>query len=90
MFEAGEYIDDLMVLCRADITTKNPKKVKKYMNNFEKVEDLMQDVKMRDEMKAFKCPIDGNTIMKLLLSTKIIIIINQYKLYYQYIIVIFY
>ena len=64
MFEAGEYIDDLMVLCRADITTKNPKKVKKYMNNFEKVEDLMQDVKMRDEMRAFKSPIDGHIIMK--------------------------
>lgn len=64
MFEAGEYIDDLMILCRADITTKNPRKVKKYMNNFEKVEDLMQDVKMRDEMRAFKSPIDGHIIMK--------------------------
>ena len=64
MFEAGEFIDDLMILCRADITTKNPKKIKKYMSNFEKVEQLMKDVVMRDEMKAFKSPIDGYKIMK--------------------------
>ena len=64
MAEAGEYIDDLMILCRADITTKNPKKVSKYMGNFEKVEHLMQDVKLRDEMKAFQSPIRGDEIMK--------------------------
>ena len=45
MFEAGDYIDDLMKLCRADITTKNPIKLKKYMKNFERVEQLMSDVK---------------------------------------------
>ena len=66
MVEAADYIDDLMILCRADITTKNPNKIKKYMKNFERVEQLMADVKTRDELKAFKCPIDGNTIMKLL------------------------
>ena len=66
MFEAGDHIDDLMKLCRADITTKNPKKLKKYMNNFERVEILMQDVKMKDEMKAFKSPVDGNKIMEIL------------------------
>ena len=66
MFEAQENLDDLMILCRADITTKNSKKIKQYLKNFERVEFLMQDVKMRDEMKAFKCPIDGNQIMKLL------------------------
>ena len=64
MFEAGEHIDDLMKLCRADITTKNPNKIKKYMKNFERVEILMQNVKMKDEMKAFKCPVDGHEIMK--------------------------
>ena len=66
MFEAGEYIDDLMILCRADITTKNPIKIKKYMKNFERVEELMSDVKTRDEMKAFKSPVDGYEIMKVL------------------------
>ena len=66
MFEASNHIDDLMILCRADITTKNPSKIKKYMKNFERVEKLMSDVKTRDEIKAFKCPIDGNAIMKIL------------------------
>ena len=64
MFEAGEFIDDLMILCRADITTKNPQKIKKYMNNFEKVEQLMKDVVMRDEMRTFQSPIDGHKIME--------------------------
>ena len=64
MYEAGEYIDDLMILCRADITTKNEKKIKKYISNFERVEQLMRDVKLRDEMKAFKSPVDGYVIMK--------------------------
>ena len=66
MAEAGEYIDDLMTLCRADITTKNPKKVKQYMGNFEKVEKLMQDVKLRDEMRVFQSPVRGAEIMEVL------------------------
>ena len=65
MAEAGENIDDLMTLCRADITTKNPNKVKKYMGNFERVEHLMQDVKLRDEMRSFQSPIRGEEIMKI-------------------------
>jgi len=64
MYEAGEHIDDLMILCRADVTTKNKKKVAKYMDNFERVEALMADVKLKDEMRAFKCPVDGHIIMK--------------------------
>ena len=64
LFEAGEHIDDLMILCRADITTKNPKKVKEYINNFDRVEDLINDVKLRDEMRNFKSPITGEIIMK--------------------------
>ena len=66
MVEAGEEIDDLMTLCRADITTKNPNKVKRYMGNFEKVEKLMQDVKLRDEMRAFQSPVRGEKIMEIL------------------------
>jgi len=66
MAEAGENIDDLMILCRADITTKNKKMIKKYMGNFERVEKLMQDVKLRDEMRAFQSPTRGKEIMKVL------------------------
>ena len=64
MYEAKGYIDDLMILCRADVTTKNKKKIAKYMKNFERVEQLMSDVKLKDEMRAFKSPVDGHTIMK--------------------------
>ena len=66
MAEAGEHLDDLMVLCRADITTKNPKKVKKYLSNFDKVESIMKDVRLRDEMRKFQSPVRGDEIMKTL------------------------
>ncbi len=64
MYEAGDYIDDLMILCRADITTKDRRKINKYIKNFERVEGLMKDVKLRDEMRSFKSPVDGHVIMK--------------------------
>lgn len=64
LLAAGEDIDDLMILCRADITTKNPKKINKYMKNFEKVELKMKDVKERDSMKSFQSPVRGEEIMK--------------------------
>ena len=64
MVEAGEDIDDLMILCRADVTTKNPQKVNKYMNNFKKVEEMVKDVKLRDELRAFQSPVRGDIIMK--------------------------
>ena len=63
IFEAGEFIEDLMILCRADITTKNPRKVQKYLNNFEKVEELIKDVKLKDEMEKFQSPVRGEIIM---------------------------
>ncbi len=66
MVEAGENIDDLMILCRADITTKNKKKVEKYINNFNRVEESMRDVKLRDELRNFQSPVGGKEIMKLL------------------------
>ena len=65
MFEAGDSVDDLMTLCRADITSKNPKKVEKYKANFERVDKLMKDIKTRDEMKSFQSPVRGNEIMKI-------------------------
>ena len=63
MVEAGDDIDDLMILCRADITTKNPRKVKEYIKNFERVEELVTDVKLRDEMRGFQSPVKGKEIM---------------------------
>ncbi len=64
MVAAGEDIDDLLTLCRADITSKNPVKVKKYMGNFERVEALMKDVQERDSLRAFQSPVRGDTIME--------------------------
>tara|TARA_B110000014_G_C20125062_1_gene598554 strand:- start:876 stop:2300 length:1425 start_codon:yes stop_codon:yes gene_type:complete len=64
--ESAENIDDLMILCRADITTKNKKKVNKYIANFNRVEELMQNVKLRDELRDFQSPVDGIEIMKVL------------------------
>ena len=62
--QAGEDIDDLMILCRADITTKNKKKVNRYLNNFIKVEEMVKDVKLRDELRAFQSPVRGAEIME--------------------------
>ena len=62
--QAGEDIDDLMILCRADITTKNKKKVNRYLNNFMKVEELVKDVKLRDDLRAFQSPVRGAEIME--------------------------
>lgn len=64
MFESEGFIEDLMILCRADITTKNPNKVQKYMGNFERVEELMKDVQLKDEMRAFQSPVRGDVIMR--------------------------
>jgi putative nucleotidyltransferase with HDIG domain len=63
MAAAGDFLDDLMILCRADITTKNPKRVKQYLRNFEKVEEKMANVAERDAMKAFQSPVRGAEIM---------------------------
>ncbi len=65
MREAGENIDDLMMLCRADITTKKESRVARYMGNFERVEALMADVTVRDQMRAFQSPVRGDEIMQL-------------------------
>ena len=65
MVAAGKDLEDLMILCRADITTKNPKRVKRYLKNFEKVEEKMANVKERDEMVAFQSPVRGDEIMSI-------------------------
>ena len=56
MVAAGDDLEDLMILCRADITTKNAKKVKKYLKNFEKVEQKMESVFEKDSIKSFQSP----------------------------------
>ena len=61
---AGDELDDLMTLCRADITTRNPNRVKKYLQNFEIVESKMSNVEERDAMRAFQSPVRGKEIMQ--------------------------
>ena len=63
MVAADDDLDDLMLLCRADITTKNPNRVKQYLSNFEQVEKKMENVIEKDSFKAFQSPIKGKEIM---------------------------
>src|SRR5690606_19081990 len=64
LFEAGDDIDYLMILCHADVTTKNSYKRKKYRQNFEMVQQKLKDVEERDQIRNWQPPIDGEDIMK--------------------------
>jgi hypothetical protein len=66
MVDAGEDLEDLMLLCRADITTKNPNKAKRYLANFDKVEVKMVEVEERDHLRNFQPALTGHHIMELL------------------------
>ena len=65
LFEAGNDIESLMLLCKADITTKNEYKVKKYRQNFELVQQKLKDVEERDNMRNWQPPVTGIDIMQL-------------------------
>ncbi|ACY49420.1 polynucleotide adenylyltransferase/metal dependent phosphohydrolase [Rhodothermus marinus DSM 4252] len=66
LFEAGDDLEDLMLLVRADITSKNPRRVRRYLEAFDRLEARMAEVEEKDRIRNFQPPVDGEEIMRTL------------------------